>query len=83
MFTFMLKCVVNQSNQSRIEGESNSIETDFENGCKDARMLDIVVETKSNLIRNSIILKSSFIEVEIPQIVAKHSNQASRSNRAT
>ena len=58
-------------------------------------MLDIVVETKSNLIRNSIILKSSFIELEISKIVAKHSKsgkpfeqgnlneQASRSNRAT
>ena len=56
-------------------------------------MLDIVVGTESNLIRNSIILKSSFIEVEISKIVAKHSKpgkpieqgnlieQASRSNR--
>ena len=56
-------------------------------------MLDIVVGTKSNLIRNSIILKSSLIELEISKIVAKHSKpgkpieqgnlieQASRSNR--
>ncbi|KAJ0851691.1 hypothetical protein HanPSC8_Chr13g0594961 [Helianthus annuus] len=34
-------------------------------------MLDIVVGTKSNLIRNSIILKLSFIELEISKIVAK------------
>ena len=56
-------------------------------------MLDIVVGTESNLTRNSIVFKSSFIEIEISKIVAKHSKpgkpieqgnlieQASRSNR--
>ena len=56
-------------------------------------MLDIVVGTESNLNRNSIVLYSSTIELEISKIVAKHSKpgkpieqgnlieQASRSNR--
>ena len=56
-------------------------------------MLDIVPITKSNLNRNSILLYSSSIEIEISKIVAKRSKpgkpigqgnlieQASRSNR--
>ncbi|KAM0021094.1 hypothetical protein Hdeb2414_s0024g00646851 [Helianthus debilis subsp. tardiflorus] len=57
------------SKSNRTQSKSNR------NGSKDAYMLDIVVGIKSNLIRNPIILKSSFIEIEISKIVAKLSKR--------
>ncbi|KAJ0524320.1 hypothetical protein HanHA300_Chr09g0299081 [Helianthus annuus] len=38
-------------------------------------MLDIVIGTESNLIRNSIVIVSSSIGIDVSKIVAKHSKR--------